>query len=182
MAVVLADASLYRFTGGEPPSVADLERRYAVQTRGHSADRTETWINSIVVLGARQEPIGYVQATIPEGGAPAEIAWVIGVPWQGRGYAARAAALLVEALVRRRVDRIIAHIHPEHAASQRIATRLGMLPTSTVVDGEIRWEVAIAAPATAVSLPDCAPTASGIFDADAGTRPGSTRPGQGAPR
>ena len=37
MAEVLADPSLYEFTGGEPPSVADLERRYAVQTRGRSA-------------------------------------------------------------------------------------------------------------------------------------------------
>ena len=28
MASVLADASLYEFTGGEPPTVAELEERY----------------------------------------------------------------------------------------------------------------------------------------------------------
>ena len=30
-------------------------------------------------------------------------------------------------------------IHPEHEASQRIARHLGMEPTDTVVDGEVRW-------------------------------------------
>ena len=139
MAAVLADPELYRYTGGEPPSVEGLERQYAVQTRGHSSDGSELWLNHIVVAGPEQEAVGYVQATVPLDGSPAEIAWVVGAPWQGRGYAARAAALLIEELRQKGVSRVLAHIHPEHEASQRIARHLGMEPTDTVVDGEVRW-------------------------------------------
>lgn len=150
MTTVLADPELYEFTGGEPPTRDDLARRYAVQVRGHSADGSERWINSVVVLGPEHQPIGYVQATIPVNGAPtngdpvgcspAEIAWVIGRPWQGNGHAGRAARLLLDDLVEQGITAVVAHIHPDHDASQRIATRLGMTPTTVVVDGEIRWE------------------------------------------
>ena len=139
MAAVLADPELYRYTGGEPPSVEGLGRQYAVQTRGHSSDGSELWLNRIVVVGPEEQAVGYVQATVPLDGSPAEIAWVVGAPWQGRGYAARAAALLIEELRRKGVSRVLAHIHPEHEASQRIARHLGMEPTDTVVDGEVRW-------------------------------------------
>lgn len=140
MTAVLADPSLYQFTGGQPPTVDELERRYAVQARGHSADHSEAWLNHLVLLGPRREAVGYVQATIPGQGEPTEIAWVIGAPWQRRGIAGHACALLLQELASRGVRRLIAHIHPDHLASQRIATGLGMTPSGTVVDGEIRWE------------------------------------------
>lgn len=140
MARVLADPALYAFTGGEPPTVEDLTRRYTTQTRGGSTDGTETWVNEIVVLATDGRPIGYVQATLPHDGGPAEVAWVIGTPWQGQGFARRAAELLVAGLRARGVERALAHIHPHHVASQRIARHLGLAPTDTVVDGEVRWE------------------------------------------
>lgn len=154
MTTVLADFSLYAFTGGTPPTKAELARRYAVQARGCSADRSEEWINCIVLLGPQQEAVGFVQATIFEDGQSAEISWVIGNPWQGRGYGGHAAELLVQGLLRREIRRIVAHIHPEHEVSQRIATRLAMAPTSTVVDGEVRWERAIAVPNGHAQGPD----------------------------
>lgn len=141
MAAVLADPSLYEFTGGEPPSVEELRRLYEIQTRGHSADGSEEWINLVVVLEPDRTPIGYVQATVPRDGGPAEIAWVIGRPWQGRGYATRAAQLLIDHLEGRGVRAFVAHIHPDHAASQRVAYRLGMHPTGNVVDGEQQWQL-----------------------------------------
>lgn len=146
MTAVLADASLYEFTGGQPPTAAELEQRYAVQARGHSADHAEEWLNHLVLLNPQMppdrapEPIGFVQATIPRNGEPTEIAWVIGTSWQGRGIAGHACALLLRDLAARGVRHVIAHIHPEHQASQHIATGLGLTPTSTVVDGEERWE------------------------------------------
>ena len=85
MVRVLADPALYRFTGGTPPTEEKLARRYAVQTRGHSADHSEEWLNRIVLVGSEPEPVGYVQATIPLSGGPTEVAWVIGAPWQNRG-------------------------------------------------------------------------------------------------
>lgn len=140
MSSVLADPTLYAFIGGEPPSVAELERRYTVQTRGRSADGSEEWVNLVVVLLPGGEPIGYVQATIPRNGEPTEIAWVIGRAWQGRGYATCAAQMLVEYLEERGVRDLIAHIHPDHTASQVIARKIGLHPTDTMVDGEARWQ------------------------------------------
>ncbi len=139
MTAVLADPTLYAFTGGRPPTEDDLTRRYQAQARGHSADGTEQWLNLLVLLGAAREPIGYVQATIPADGSSTEVAWVIGRPWQGHGHAVRAARLLLDHLAERGVRDVVAHIHPEHHASNRVATRLGLRPTTTVLDGEVRW-------------------------------------------
>lgn len=137
MAGVLADPSLYEFTGGEPPTVEQLRRRYTAQLLGGPADGSEQWVNRVVLQGRR--PVGYVQATLPSDGAAAEIAWVIGRPWQGRGYAWQAAVLLLEELASQGVRQVTAHIHPAHAASGRVAERLGLGPTSVVVEGENRW-------------------------------------------
>lgn len=139
MTTVLADLSLYEFTGGEPPTRDDLARRYSVQTRGRSTDGSERWINSVVILGPERRPIGYVQATVPENGDPAEVAWVIGRRWQGHGHASQAARLLLDDLAEQGIDTVVAYIHPGHGSSKHIATRLGMFPTRIVVDGEIRW-------------------------------------------
>ena len=144
MADVLADPALYQFTGGAPPTEDELTRQYRVQTRGHSADGSEEWLNLVVLLGPAREPVGYVQATVPADGSAAEIAWVIGGPWQGMGYAHRAVRLLLDRLADRRVRAVVAHIHPEHVASNRVAARAGLAATAVVVDGEIRWAGEIA--------------------------------------
>lgn len=144
MSSVLSDPSLYEFNGGEPATRAELTRRYAVQTRGHSPDASQRWVNLVVVLGvvsqpAANQPIGYVQATIPVNGDATEVAWVIGTPWQGHGYATRAARLLLADLAQQGIGSVVAHIHPSHTASRRIATHLGMAPTTIIVEGETRW-------------------------------------------
>lgn len=137
MVGVLADPALYQFTGGEPPSEDDLVRRYTAQAIGGSPDGSEIWLNLLVMVD--KIPVGYVQATIFADDGVSEIAWVIGAPWQGRGYASRASGMLVADLATRGVRTVIAHIHPDHAASQGVARRLGMVPTDVVVDGEVRW-------------------------------------------
>ncbi|MCB2412204.1 hypothetical protein LGT39_04990 [Demequina sp. TTPB684] len=48
MPTVLADLSLYRFTGGEPPTEAELEERFLRQVTGSSPYGTERWLNIIV--------------------------------------------------------------------------------------------------------------------------------------
>lgn len=137
MTDVLADPSLYTFTGGEPPTREGLRRLYAVQTRGRSCDGTERWVNAVVLLDGR--PIGYVQATVPTDGSPAQVAWVVGRPWQGNGYAARAARMLLDVLAADGVTTVTALIHPDHVASRSVAARVGMRPTDVVVDGETLW-------------------------------------------
>ena len=133
MTAVLGDPALYVFTGGEPPSTAELRRRYALQVAGRSPDGEERWLNWIVRRRAQGDAIGYVQATV-RGGA-ADVAWVIGVPWQGRGYAAEAAMAIVAWLG----GPVTAHIHPDHKGSASVARRLGLEPTDEIEDGEVVW-------------------------------------------
>ncbi|WP_146071706.1 GNAT family N-acetyltransferase [Cryobacterium sp. Y50] len=49
MIEVLADPSLYEYTGGEIPSLTVLEKRYAAQAVGHSDDGSQWWLNWIVI-------------------------------------------------------------------------------------------------------------------------------------
>ena len=91
--------------------------------------------------------VGTMQVTMPAGGpaaGPAEVAWVVGVQAQGRGYAKEAACGLV-VMLREAGWTVAAHIHPAHLASQRVARAAGLSPTGEVQDGEIRW-MASAAP------------------------------------
>lgn len=139
MVEVLASSELYEFTGGSAPTLAELRQQYEEQARGVSPDGQQQWLNWIV-LSESGEPVGYVQATRPMRGTTAEIAWVIGRPWQGRGYATRAGQLMLAELRDLGVREVVAHIHADHAASHAVATRLGLSPTDELVDGEIRWQ------------------------------------------
>jgi RimJ/RimL family protein N-acetyltransferase len=140
MAAVLSAPSLYAFTGGDPPTVDELRERYAAQVAGGPPDADEAWRNWIVREGADGAATGYVQATVT--GDVADVAWVIGEPWQGRGYAAEAAQAMVGWLTRHGVRTVTAHIHPEHEASAAVADRVGLKPTLTVEDGERVWRMA----------------------------------------
>jgi len=135
MVEALADPSLYEFTGGAPPTLEELTARYERQVVGHSPDGNERWLNWVVLLDA--DPVGYVQATVV--GDSAEVAWVISPSVQGRGVATRAARAMGEQLRAAGVRRLVAHVHPDHAASARVAERLGLRPTDEVEDGEVRW-------------------------------------------
>ena len=137
MVAVLADAALYSFTGGSPPTLEELTRRYSRQSVGHSPDGSEQWLNWVVVLRDDSRPVGYVQATVV--GDEAEVAWVVSPSEQGRGLAGEAASAMVEWLASAGIDRLVAHIHPDHAASARVAARLGLRRTDVVEDGEERW-------------------------------------------
>ena len=67
-------------------------------------------------------------------------AWVVFSPFQGRGYAREAAVVLVEWLLASgAADAVVAHIHPEHAASEAVARAAGLERTDEWHDGERRW-------------------------------------------
>jgi len=139
MVGVLSGAALYAFTGGAPPGLDELRARYAWQVAGRSPDGREEWRNWVLRLGPGGQAVGYVQATITGEEQCAEIAWVIGLEWQGRGYATEAARELVAWLDSRGVRVIRAHIHPGHAASAAVARRAGLAPTGLMEDGEQLW-------------------------------------------
>ena len=110
------------------------------QVRGSSPDGSEEWLNWIVRERASGRAIGFVQATLSGARRDrADIAWLIGVAWQRRGYASEAAAAVVEWLEARGVTTIDAHIHPDNTASAGVAMRVGLASTQEIVDGEAVW-------------------------------------------
>ncbi len=149
LAPLLDDASLHEFTGGAPLSAAALAARYARLAAHRSPDGGQLWGNWVVRVRATGAAAGIVQATLPAGGpavGPAEVAWVMVRAAQGRGYAKESARSLV-AVLQETGWTVVAHIHPGHLASQRVARAAGLSPTTDVRDGEMRW----------VSLPAAVP-------------------------
>ena len=142
MVDVLSDSALYRFIGGRPPTLAELQRRYAAQVVDHSADRTQWWLNWIVLLRDPARAIGYVQATVEQSPVTleADIAWVVAPAFQGRGAATAAAGTMIDWLTAQGVGQFVAHIHPAHGVSQAVARKLGLRATQLVEDGEVRWQ------------------------------------------
>lgn len=148
MAAVLSDPALHAFTGGTPLTARALRSRYA-RLAGGCPDPAVTWLNWVIRLREEGRLTGTVQATVTapgEGpgtasgrGPVAEIAWVVGTPWQGRGIAAEAARGLVDLLAGQRVRTVVAHIHPGHRASAAVAGAAGLTPTDDWHDGERRW-------------------------------------------
>jgi RimJ/RimL family protein N-acetyltransferase len=146
---VLNDPGLHRFIGGAPLPLPALEERYGWLESRRSPDGTAVWCNWVLRERASGVPLGTLQATLPSGGpaaGPAEIAWVIGRTGQGHGYAREAATSLVGQL-RRAGWTVVAHIHPQHGVSERVAHAAGLRPTSDQVDGEVRWQLPAPPPA-----------------------------------
>ncbi|MEV7021567.1 GNAT family N-acetyltransferase [Kitasatospora sp. NPDC093558] len=137
MAAALADPALHAFTGGTPDDADALRTRYARLAAG-SPDPAETWGNWALRLHDGGRLAGYVQATVR--GDTAELAWVVGTPWQGRGLATEAARRLLTHLTGSGITTVTAHIHPDHHASAAVARSLGLTPTTEQQDGETRWQ------------------------------------------
>lgn len=143
MAAVLSDPALHAFIGGSPSTPEELRLRYERMTAG-APDPAVSWLNWVIRLRDESRLAGTVQATVgPSGdGLVAEIAWVVGTAWQGRGIATEAAQALVDWLLLQQpaVHGVIAHVHPDHRASAAVAAAAGLCPTDQQQDGEIRWQ------------------------------------------
>jgi RimJ/RimL family protein N-acetyltransferase len=139
MAAVLADPALHAFIGGTPDSPDALATRYRRLVAG-SPDPGVRWLNWVIRLRGSGELVGTVQATVTVVDEMAEIAWVVGTPWQGRGIAGEAARGLVGWLGTQPVRTVVAHVHPEHHASAAVAASAGLTATDERQDGEVRWE------------------------------------------
>lgn len=137
MAGVLRDDLLHEFTGGHPLDLDELRLRYHRLAVGRSADGQQTWRNWIVRIRATNAAVGTVQATITR--REAQIAWVVGTPWQRQGIATEATIALVQWLEQRGIHSISANVHPGHVASRKVASRAGLALTDEVLDGEQIW-------------------------------------------
>jgi RimJ/RimL family protein N-acetyltransferase len=131
LAAIFADRRLYAFTGGEPGTVEELRGTLSRVTEDRAADAAAqlNWVVRRRVDGAA---VGMLQAVFGDGGRTAEIAWLVGVPWQGQGLASEAAAAVVAWLEARAVEQVTAWIRPDHHASEAVATRAGLAATEEV--------------------------------------------------
>jgi len=141
MATMLADPELYTFTGGSLPTRQELRPRYDRWIAG-SPDPAVSWCNWVIRLRGPGCLTGTVQATVSTGDEPAaEVAWVVGTPWQGQGIATEAARALIGWLGRQSIQTVIAHIHPGNQASAAVAAAVGLALTGQLQDGEMRWRL-----------------------------------------
>jgi RimJ/RimL family protein N-acetyltransferase len=148
MVGLLADRALYAYYDDEAsPNLAELRSRYSRQSVGSSPDGSEVWHNWILRDLATGEVAGFVQATVAgvDGRVTAELAWVVGTAYQGRGYATEAATAARDAITGPGsasgddAAAVQAHVAPGHVASETVARRLGLEPTDEMHDGETLW-------------------------------------------
>lgn len=126
MVRVLRDPSIFEFLAGEPPTLEELERRYAFLAGGKSPDGKQQWLTWILrEKGAPGEAVGFTQASIEE---PLQfhVAYVIGRDHQRRGLAAEATrAMLAAVFERYDVERAIIEVDTRNAPSIALARSLG---------------------------------------------------------
>jgi RimJ/RimL family protein N-acetyltransferase len=95
--LLLADPDIYCFIDEAPPASLDaLRERFARAESGESPDGSERWLNWVILTSAGRVA-GFVQATI-QGGAEANVAYVVGTAFQGRGVAVQAVRKMLEIL------------------------------------------------------------------------------------
>jgi RimJ/RimL family protein N-acetyltransferase len=136
---VLNDPSLYEFTSGSPPTdVGSLARLYESWENRTSPDGSELWFNWALRLREEQELIGHVQVgVVPD---HADVAWFLGSSWQHQGYATESTKAVLQWLLELGVREIRASINPAHAASIRVAERLGLQQTTESSGAELIWK------------------------------------------
>ena len=115
-----------------PQAPTSFERIH-LQEGHHSPEGNELWLNWTLRIRSSGTVVGYLQASICE--ESADLAWVIGIPFQNRGYATeagrRATSSIRECL---KVSELRAAIHPDHAASCRVVAHIGLQPSGQLTD------------------------------------------------
>jgi RimJ/RimL family protein N-acetyltransferase len=128
LVAVFADERLYAFTGGRPGTVEELRDTLGRLARERAAD-PEAQLDWVARRLADEQVVGMLQAVFGGGGRSAELAWLVGVPWQGQGLASEAAIAVVARLEALGVDQLTAWIRPDHHASEAVAAHAGLRVT-----------------------------------------------------
>ncbi|MDQ1703612.1 MAG: hypothetical protein QOF57_2864 [Frankiaceae bacterium] len=138
LAEALGDPELHRHIGGSPRSAEAWAAQLEAWAGRTSPDGTQLWLNWVVAVPGAGQIVGWLQATVIDGHA--DIAFMIGTPWQGHRYATEAAQAVLDHLLASGVTSVGASIGKENRPSQAVAERLGFVRTGeTDDDGEERW-------------------------------------------
>lgn len=121
----LADPTVYEHIGGRPPrTVAALAEEFARRAAGPPGSADERWLNCAIRVRADGALIGRVEATIVCGRA--EVGYLFGVQYWGRGYAAEAMEAFQQFLRRNcGITECWATTSPKNTRSIRLLSRLG---------------------------------------------------------
>jgi len=128
MFVVLADPALYEFENEPPSSAQWLRDRFTRLEARVSPDGKEQWLNW--VIRTPDGLTGYVQATVCPGGK-ADIAYVLGSAWWGRGLAFAAVGTMIAELRDHYGARALSAVFKvRNTRSRRLLERLGFSATT----------------------------------------------------
>ena len=120
-----SDPEVTRFMGG-PRDPEELARSFQQVALDPGADKFDLWPVEERQSGRLVGHCGLLEKQV-EGRGEIELVYLIAVPDWGRGLATEiAAALRDRAFGPLGLDRLIALIHPENLASERVALRVGM--------------------------------------------------------
>ena len=137
---LLKDPEIHVFTDGHPPETEeDLRAKIRRRESRRSPEGDELWLNWTLRLKENQTVVGYVQAGVKEG--QADMAWVVGVPFQRQGFASEASRRVLEWLRDHlHVSEVRASIHPDHIVSHTVARNIGLTKSGEITDeGEDVW-------------------------------------------
>lgn len=135
LADLFDNPAVLEFIGEEGLTRDVLLGRFQRMPNGSGTDE-ESWLAWTVRFDA--VTTGLAQATVR--GSAAELAWVIGVEWQKRGFATEAADAVRRWLAGRGITAFTALIHPGNLASNVVAERTGLRSSGEADDdGEIIW-------------------------------------------
>jgi RimJ/RimL family protein N-acetyltransferase len=143
---VLSAPEIYEHLDEDPPAdLATLEERYRRLEARRSPDGSQAWLNWAVRVEGPGEYAGYVQATVEAGSA--EVAYVLGPAWWGRGLATEAVTVMCAHLaVDHAVTRLTAHVAPGNRASRSLLERLGFSFVRRTTDGDLFLERTVERP------------------------------------
>jgi ribosomal-protein-alanine N-acetyltransferase len=124
---ILRDVHLWRFTDQEPPkTLAGLRERYSQLENRRSPDGRELWLNWALERREDDRLVGFVQATVPISRSYANIAYVLGRAFWGRGVATDAVAAMLELLrAELHVRTARASVDSRNLPSVKLLERLG---------------------------------------------------------
>jgi RimJ/RimL family protein N-acetyltransferase len=147
---LFADAEVMRGLGKEPVSAVEEVRAIIEEgmTGGWKADGIGAFI--LETAGTDRQVVGqaglmifdtrdWTPSTWAKAGSHAqpELGWALTRAYWGQGYATEAAAAIRDwAHERPNIDRLVSLISPDNVRSQRVAERLGAVPTETIMPAD----------------------------------------------
>ncbi len=122
----LQNQTIYTYLPDDPPTAADLQKRYDYWEKGCSPDGSELWLNWVAFQRDTGTPVGTFQATLPMGKAGA-FAYIVFPSFWKRGYGREmATCILTHLFDAHPLPSLYAEIDTRNLGSIRLVESLGM--------------------------------------------------------